>query len=61
MSLRAFHILFIFLAIVLSLVCAWWSFSYGVALPFGIGCVVTAVALTVYGFFFIKKARKLIL
>jgi len=61
MSLRAFHIFFIFLAIVLSLVCSWWSFSNGVALPFGIGSVVVAVGLTIYGFFFIKKARKLIL
>jgi hypothetical protein len=61
MSLRAFHIIFIFLAIALSLVCSWWSFSNGVALPFGIGCVLAAVALTVYGFFFIKKARKLVI
>jgi hypothetical protein len=61
MSLRAFHILFIFLAILMSVGCAWWAFANGIAPAFGTGCVVVAVALVVYGVFFLKKSKKLIL
>jgi hypothetical protein len=61
MSLKSFHILFIILAILLSMGCAWWSFSNGVALGFGVGSCAVAFGLVIYGYFFLKKARKLIL
>jgi hypothetical protein len=60
MSLKGFHILFIFLSILLAAGCAVWSFGNGVALPFGIASCVIAVALVMYGIFFIRKTRKLI-
>lgn len=61
MSLRSFHILFIFLAILLCVGCAWWSFSNGVAFVFGVGCCAVALGLAIYGYFFVRKARNLIL
>jgi hypothetical protein len=61
MSLRAFHILFILLAILMAAGCAWWAFANEVAPAFGIACAVAAVGLVIYGVFFLKKSRKLIL
>jgi hypothetical protein len=61
MSLRAFHILFIVLAILLAAGCAAWGFANGLAPAFGIVCAGISGALLVYGVYFIKKSRKLIL
>lgn len=61
MSLRAFHILFIILSILMSAGCAWWAFANGVAPLFGISCVVVAVGLVVYAILFLRKTKKLIL
>ncbi len=61
MSLRAFHILFILLSILMSAGCAWWAFANGVAPAFGVACALTAVGLVIYGVYFLKKTRKLIL
>lgn len=61
MSLRAFHILFIILAIVMSAGCSWWAFTNGITPVFGGACAVTAVALVVYAIYFLKKTKKLIL
>ena len=61
MSLRGFHILFIFLAIVMSAGCAWWAFANRVNLAFGISCALIAIGLVGYGVFFLKKSKKLIL
>jgi hypothetical protein len=61
MSLRAFHILFIVLASLLAAGCAAWGFANGLAPAFGIVCAVISVALLVYGVYFFKKSRKLIL
>jgi membrane protein implicated in regulation of membrane protease activity len=61
MSLRAFHILFIGLAILLAAGCAVWGFANGLAPAFGVVCAVISVALAVYGFYFFKKSRRLIL
>ena len=61
MSLRAFHILFILLAILLAAGCAAWGFANGLAPAFGIVCGLIALALVVYGVYFFKKSRKLIL
>ena len=61
MSLRAFHILFIVVSILLAAGCAVWGFVNGVAPAFGISCVAIAGALIVYGVYFFKKSRRLIL
>lgn len=60
MSLKGFHILFICLSILLAAGCATWSFANGVALPFGVSACAIAVALVIYGIYFIRKTRKLI-
>jgi hypothetical protein len=61
MSLKAFHILFILLATLLAAGCAWWAFANDAGQAFGIVSAVVAVCLVVYGIYFIKKARRLIL
>ncbi|MDB6148652.1 MAG: hypothetical protein JWQ44_100 [Chthoniobacter sp.] len=61
MSLKGFHIVFIFLSILLAAGCAVWSFVNDVARPFGIASAVVAVGLLVYGIYFVRKTRKLIL
>jgi len=63
MSLKAFHVVFIVLSLILSVGMAIYSFSqiseggspmYWV---FGIGASVGSVALLVYGKYFLKKLR----
>ena len=61
MSLRAFHILFILLAILMSAGCAWWAFANGIALAFGIACALSAIGLIIYGVYFLRKTKRLIL
>ena len=61
MSLRAFHILFILLSILLAAGCAAWGFANGLTPVFGITCAVIALALVIYGVYFFRKSRKLIL
>ena len=61
MSLKAFHIVFIFLSVLLAAGCAWWAFANGAGFGFGIGCSLVALSLIVYGAYFLRKARKLIL
>ena len=67
MSLKAFHLLFIVLAIVLSLVCAtigWNSYQISpsrAAVTFGIGFSILAVVMSFYGAWFLKKSRKIII
>jgi hypothetical protein len=61
MSLRAFHVLFIILSILMSAGCAWWAFANGVALLFGVVSVVVAVGLIAYAVYFLRKTKKLIL
>jgi hypothetical protein len=61
MSLRAFHILFIFLSILLAAGCAVWAFVNGAAAAFGIVSGLIAVGLVIYGIYFIRKTKRLIL
>jgi hypothetical protein len=61
MSLRAFHILFIVLSILLAAGCAAWGLANGLSPVFNIVCVVITLALSAYGVYFFKKSRKLIL
>jgi hypothetical protein len=61
MSLRAFHILFILLTILLAIGCAAWSFVNETAFGFGVASTAVAVGLVVYGVWFIKKTGRIIL
>lgn len=60
MSLKAFHILFIALSTLLAAGCAWWAFANSIVL-FGAASAVSAIALFVYGIFFVRKSRRIIL
>jgi hypothetical protein len=59
-SLKAFHIFFIALSILLSIGCAVWAFVNGTMPIFGAACAIVAVALIVYGVNFLKKAKRII-
>lgn len=61
MSLKAFHIFFIVVAILLAAGCAAWGFANDMAPAFGFTCAGLAGALLIYGIYFLKKSRKLIL
>ena len=67
MSLRAFHVLFITLSVILALVCGGVAFrdyrEMGATLDlvFGILSVVVAIGLVLYERYFLKKTRKMIL
>jgi hypothetical protein len=60
MSLKAFHIFFIALSILLSIGCAVWAFANGVELIFGVSSVLVAVILVIYGISFLKKSKGII-
>jgi membrane protein implicated in regulation of membrane protease activity len=60
MSLKAFHILFIALSDLLAAGCAWWAFSSNINV-FGTASAIAAVALFIYGIYFVRKSRRLIL
>lgn len=60
MSIKAFHIIFISISDLLAVGCAWWGFTSQIAL-FGAISAVAAVGLFIYGIFFVRKSRKLIL
>ncbi len=61
MSLKAFHIFFIFVAVLLAAGCSWWAFANNVGTAIGLSSAVIAAALFVYGIYFIKKSQRLIL
>lgn len=60
MSLKAFHIFFITLAVLLSVGCSMWGFLLGNSPIFASACAVVGVGLVVYGILFVKKARGII-
>jgi uncharacterized membrane protein YfbV (UPF0208 family) len=60
MSLKAFHVLFILLATLLALGCSAWSYVNQTAAAFGIVSALVAVTLVIYGIWFLKKSRKII-
>ncbi len=60
MSLKAFHVFFIVLSILLTAGCAVWAFANGVTGGFGPGCAVASVTLVIYGVYFLKKAKRII-
>lgn len=61
MSLRAFHLFFILLSILLSAGCAWWAFNSNAGALLGVCFALISVSLAVYGYLFFKKSQKLIL
>jgi hypothetical protein len=64
MSLKAVHILFIIASMLLCLGFGWWAMDAYLAydgtanLVYAIGSAVLFLALAVYGWFFLKKLRK---
>ena len=61
MSLRGFHIFFISLVTLFSFGIAAALFALGFDPRFGASCAVFGVVTAVYGVWFIRKSRKLIL
>lgn len=61
MSLKAFHIFFIAVSVLLAAGCAAWGFTSGMAPGFSGTCGALAVALLIYGIYFLRKSRNLII
>lgn len=61
MSLKIFHICFITISTLLAAGCAWWAFANSVSAAFAWGSVAAAVLMPVYGVWFLKKTRRLVL
>jgi hypothetical protein len=61
MSLRGFHIFFISLVVLLSFVVATLLFVLGFDHRFGSACAVFGLVVAIYGAWFIRKSRNLIL
>ncbi len=61
MSLKAFHILFIILATLLAAGCAWWAYANHAGTAVWLTASLVAVALAIYGVYFVKKSKRLIL
>jgi hypothetical protein len=63
MSLKAFHVAFVTLSVVLAVIVAWWAFDAwragggGGMLALAAGAVVAGVALVAYGVWFLKKMK----
>ena len=66
MSLKAFHVLFITLAVLMILGCgtgAFWSYlesGAGLSLGAAIGSLITALALIGYEIWFVRKTRSIL-
>ena len=61
MSLRGFHIFFISLVVVLAFGIGATAMRVGFDAKFGMLCAAFGAALAIYGVWFIRKSRKLIL
>jgi len=61
MSLRGFHIFFISLVVLFSFIISAIVFELGFNPIFSVGLAVFGVIVAVYGVWFIRKSRKLIL
>jgi len=60
MSLKVFHVLFILFATALCVLCAVWSYVNETATAFGVISAVCAIALLIYGVWFLKKSKTII-
>ena len=61
MSLKIFHICFILLSTILAAGSAVWAFREAANLVLGWICAAFAVIMPIYGLWFLRKTRKLIL
>jgi hypothetical protein len=65
MSLKAFHIVFVLISVLLSLGLAGWGLHRFLTLGgtghllYGIGGIVAAVGLVIYGRYFLKKLKNI--
>ena len=60
MSLRAFHILFITLSVLMAAACSAWAFLSAAGVVFGVVSALVAVLLAYYGVRFLAKTRNII-
>jgi hypothetical protein len=60
MSLKAFHLIFIFVSILFCAGMAAWSFKTGASDGLGWGCGLVSVLMCVYAVRFISKAKSII-
>ncbi len=58
MGIKTIHIVLISCAVLVAGFFGYWALNNG-RQPLGLAAFVTALALAVYGFFFLQKARKL--
>lgn len=58
MSLKAFHLIFVTLLTALSFGCAAWAFAAGSPV-FGALAVAAGILVIIYGFYFLKKLKKI--
>ena len=61
MSLKIFHICFILLSTILAAGSAVWAFREAANLELGSICAAFAVIMPIYGVWFLRKTRKLVL
>lgn len=66
MSLRAFHIVFVILSTMLSIFFAVWAFGFaadrtGIITVLGVIGILGTVGMPVYGVYFYKKAKHILL
>jgi len=61
MSLKSFHIFFIIIAMLLAGGCGAWGYFNQMSMGFTGACGILAGALFVYGIYFLRKSRNLIL
>ena len=61
MSLKIFHLCFIILCTLLCAGVAWWCFANKVGDVYGYAFAAFAVLLPIYGAWFLKKTKKLVL
>ena len=60
MSLKAFHLFFLFVAVLLCGGCCWWALSTGASEAFGYGSGGLGLALLLYSVYFVRKSRGII-
>lgn len=58
MSLKAFHLIFVTLLTTLSFGCAAWAFASGHP-GYGGAAIVAGIAVIIYGFYFLKKLKRI--
>jgi hypothetical protein len=60
MSLKAFHLFFLFVSVLLCAGCSWWALSTGASEGFGYGSAALGAFLLIYGIYFVRKSSRII-